>query len=148
MVPRPPEGSTLAYQARDGRASNAASSQTLTSDEAAEYIGFSPSWMRQSRMSGRVEAPPFLRFGRAIRYLRADLDRWLERRRCSPGCDSDSVQPAAIAESSSASRRRGAKQPQRKRRPRQAVMTSPARTIETPRAISRPRQKYQSRRSS
>lgn len=56
---------------------------TLPSSVAARYIGMSESWLRQSRMLGRSDGPPFLRMGtRAVRYLRADLDRWLEQRRC------------------------------------------------------------------
>ncbi len=57
---------------------------TLPSSVAAHYIGMSESWLRQSRMLGRSDGPPFLRLGsRAVRYLRVDLDRWLEQRRCS-----------------------------------------------------------------
>jgi predicted DNA-binding transcriptional regulator AlpA len=53
----------------------------LKSREAARYIGMSDSWLRQSRMADRTDGPPFFRAGtRAIRYRRADLDRWLESR--------------------------------------------------------------------
>lgn len=56
--------------------------QTFCSSDAALYIGMSESWLRQSRMSGRLHGPPFLRLGsRAVRYLRTDLDRWLQERR-------------------------------------------------------------------
>jgi excisionase family DNA binding protein len=92
MVSRSPElkteGSVLAYEV-DDRAQPFPSrvvidhhgGPPLTSDEAAEYIGFSPSWMRQSRMAGKT-GPPFHRIGRSIRYLRRDLDQWLAQRRC------------------------------------------------------------------
>ena len=56
-------------------------SQTLPDREAAIYIGMSESWLRQSRVSGNPDAPPFLKIGRSVRYLRADLDIWLELRR-------------------------------------------------------------------
>src|SRR4051794_29361666 len=56
--------------------------EMLRSAEAALYIDMSDSWLRQSRMAGRTDGPPFLRQGRAIRYRRCDLDRWLERRLC------------------------------------------------------------------
>jgi hypothetical protein len=57
-------------------------SQTLTGAEAARYIGMSDSWLRQSRMNGRTYGPVWILCGpKAIRYLRADLDRWLEGRR-------------------------------------------------------------------
>ncbi|MFK5949012.1 MAG: hypothetical protein QM500_09630 [Methylococcales bacterium] len=49
--------------------------------ETAEYIGMSRSFLRQSRMEGnrenRTPAPPFIKIGRAVRYLREDLDIWL-----------------------------------------------------------------------
>jgi len=54
--------------------------------EAADYIGMSCSFLRQARMNGdrveRTPGPPWIRIGsRAIRYLREDLDAWLERHR-------------------------------------------------------------------
>jgi predicted DNA-binding transcriptional regulator AlpA len=56
---------------------------SLSDKQAARYINMSQSWLRQSRMAGRTDGPVFLRIGsRTIRYLRADLERWLERRRC------------------------------------------------------------------
>ncbi len=59
--------------------------RTLTDAEAARYIGMSESWLRQSRMAGNPDAPPFLKFGRSVLYLRADLDSWLvgHRRRAT-----------------------------------------------------------------
>ena len=56
--------------------------RTLNDREAASYIGMSESWLRQSRVSGNLDAPPFIKIGRAVRYLRDDLDLWLEGRRC------------------------------------------------------------------
>lgn len=49
--------------------------------ESARYIGMSPSWLAQARMRGDPEAPPYLKIGRSIRYLRSDLDQWLAERR-------------------------------------------------------------------
>src|SRR3954468_12389106 len=54
----------------------------LRSTEAARYIDMSESWLRQTRMAGRTDGPPFLRQGRAIRYRRSDLDRWLDHPLC------------------------------------------------------------------
>lgn len=55
--------------------------RALTEQETAEYIGTSRSFLRQSRMEGnrenRTPAPPFIKIGRAIRYLIEDLDIWL-----------------------------------------------------------------------
>lgn len=50
--------------------------------EAAAYIGMSRSFLRQGRMTGQLEEktspPPFIKVGnRTIRYLREDLDLWL-----------------------------------------------------------------------
>jgi hypothetical protein len=55
---------------------------------AAEYIGMSSSFLRLSRMRGATKcltAPPFIRIGKAVRYLPRDLDAWLESRRQFPG---------------------------------------------------------------
>ena len=60
---------------------NLVESQTLKDPEAAKYIGMSESWLRQARMNGNPDAPPFLKIGRAVRYLQDDLDAWLESRR-------------------------------------------------------------------
>lgn len=54
----------------------------FTTAEAAKYIAMSESFLRQSRMDGdrvnRTLGPPFIRIGRAVRYLKYDLDAWLE----------------------------------------------------------------------
>jgi predicted DNA-binding transcriptional regulator AlpA len=54
----------------------------LNEEEAAEYLGLSRSSLRQGRMKDRnplrCPCPPFYRIGRAIRYKRTDLDKWLE----------------------------------------------------------------------
>src|SRR5206468_3618186 len=56
--------------------------QILLSPDAAVYIGMSESWLRQSRTLGRTDGPPFLRVGsRSVRYLKSDLDCWLQQRR-------------------------------------------------------------------
>lgn len=56
-------------------------SRTLTDAEASRYIGMSTSWLRQSRMRGDPQAPPYVKIGRSVRYLRDDLDGWLEQHR-------------------------------------------------------------------
>lgn len=55
--------------------------RALTSAETTQYINMSESWLRQSRMNGSSDAPPFIKIGRSVRYLRDDLDAWLEQRR-------------------------------------------------------------------
>lgn len=56
--------------------------RAFTEIETAEYIGMSRSFLRQSRMEGnrenRTPAPRFIKIGRAVRYLREDLDNWLD----------------------------------------------------------------------
>lgn len=59
----------------DNRQSNA-----LTTSQAAEYCGWSSISMRQLRSRGL--GPIFFHpFGRAIRYLKSDLDAWLQEAR-------------------------------------------------------------------
>ncbi len=57
----------------------------LSERETADYIGLSISFLRQSRMDGprknRTPGPPFIKVGRSVRYLRADLDAWLAQHR-------------------------------------------------------------------
>ncbi|MGL1959113.1 MAG: helix-turn-helix domain-containing protein [Colwellia sp.] len=54
----------------------------MTEQETSEYICMSRSFLRQSRMEGhrenRIPAPPFIKIGRSIRYMREDLDAWLD----------------------------------------------------------------------
>jgi predicted DNA-binding transcriptional regulator AlpA len=60
----------------------------LKDPEAALYIGMSESFLRQSRMDGirenRTPGPPFVKIGRAVRYLVEDLDAWLHQYRQEP----------------------------------------------------------------
>lgn len=59
--------------------------KVLSEKEAAEYVGMSRSFLRQDRMNGfrecRTEGPPYIKIGRSIRYLKADLDAWLMKHR-------------------------------------------------------------------
>lgn len=57
--------------------------RAFTEAEAAEYLGLSRSFLRQSRSTGplpdRTIPPPHIRIGkRAVRYLKEDLDQWLD----------------------------------------------------------------------
>lgn len=58
------------------------SPRAFTEKEAATYIGMSRSFLAQSRMTGklanRTPAPNFIKIGRTVRYLKDDLDHWLE----------------------------------------------------------------------
>jgi len=53
----------------------------FTEFEAAIYIGMSVAHLRKNRLgiADNVQtAPPFVRIGRSIRYLKTDLDDWLK----------------------------------------------------------------------
>ena len=56
--------------------------RAFTEVEAAIYISMSRSFLRQDRMNGlrkkRTPGPKYIKKGRFIRYLREDLDEWLE----------------------------------------------------------------------
>jgi predicted DNA-binding transcriptional regulator AlpA len=69
------------------------SARSFTEQETAQYIGMSRSYLRQGRMNGdrknKTPAPPYLKIGRSIRYLKEDLDSWLEQFRQRPGIPSE-----------------------------------------------------------
>jgi excisionase family DNA binding protein len=50
----------------------------VTTEEAAEYLGVSPSWLVQSR--GRGDGPPYFKVGRPVRYAKTALDAWVQSR--------------------------------------------------------------------
>lgn len=54
----------------------------LSTPEAARLLDISASALRQSRSTGRLmtlEAPQWVKFGKAVRYRRRDLVEWAER---------------------------------------------------------------------
>ena len=54
----------------------------LNEKEAALYIGMSCSFLRQDRTNGfrqcRTRGPNFIKVGKMVRYLKEDLDDWLD----------------------------------------------------------------------
>jgi excisionase family DNA binding protein len=48
----------------------------ITEAEAAEYLSVSRNFLAERRCHGN--GPPFVRLGRAIRYSKAALDRWVD----------------------------------------------------------------------
>lgn len=54
-----------------------ATRRTLTSDEAARYLGMSPSWLNQQRSRGK--GPRCTRMGRTVRYQIEALDEFLAK---------------------------------------------------------------------
>ena len=57
------------------------SDRLLRPDEAAKYLGVSPGQLRLSRHTGElfkgVATPAYLKVGRAVRYRKSTLQRWL-----------------------------------------------------------------------
>ncbi len=49
---------------------------------AARVIGLGPRTLDQWRYLGK--GPPYFTVGRSVRYLRSDLDDWLQERRIQP----------------------------------------------------------------
>ena len=59
--------------------------RALCERDAAEYVGMSASWLKQTRAEGKREnrtpGPPYVKLGRSVRYLIEDLDTWLMKHR-------------------------------------------------------------------
>ncbi|QFT86665.1 Helix-turn-helix domain protein [Halomonas sp. THAF12] len=52
----------------------------LSERQAADYLGFSPHTLRQSRWSGKlagIEPPQHIKLGRNVRYELSTLDSWM-----------------------------------------------------------------------
>jgi hypothetical protein len=61
--------------------------EKLGSRDAARHLGLAPSTLAKMRCRGG--SPTFLRLGRKIVYVRADLDAWLSARRAQSTSDAD-----------------------------------------------------------
>lgn len=61
---------------------------TLDERQCADYLGLSARTLQNGRQAGHMgnhtPAPPYLKLGGSVRYLRADLDKWLGKRRVLP----------------------------------------------------------------
>lgn len=59
--------------------------RVLNEGEAANYICISRSFLSQDRMNGtlknRTPGPKYIKIGRPVRYLKDDLDSWLDNHR-------------------------------------------------------------------
>jgi hypothetical protein len=64
--------------------------QTLTSAQAAKSLGISLSFLAHERAAGR--GPTYIRFGRAIRYRAADLEKFIAARRVDPSNQAGEVE--------------------------------------------------------
>jgi Helix-turn-helix domain len=56
------------------RAPPAGDLELLTPKETATFLRLSVSWLAKARMNG--EGPPFMLFGRSVRYSKETLVRW------------------------------------------------------------------------
>jgi len=60
--------------------------ELLREQDAAEFLSVSRIWLRKSRMTrninGKVDAPPYVRFGRSVRYAVPDLLEFIALHRC------------------------------------------------------------------
>jgi predicted DNA-binding transcriptional regulator AlpA len=61
----------------------------LTEKEVSEYVGISRSSLRVARLNtkskkDKMNGPPFHKMGRAIRYLKSDVDAWIMQNRVDP----------------------------------------------------------------
>ena len=54
----------------------------LSTRQAADLLGLSPRTLERYRGAG--EGPPYMKRGRQVRYVRVDLDEWMEGGRRSP----------------------------------------------------------------
>jgi predicted DNA-binding transcriptional regulator AlpA len=51
----------------------------LAQIEVAEILGISPRTLERKRVAG--DGPPYVKLGRSVRYVEADLIQWVEDRR-------------------------------------------------------------------
>lgn len=70
----------------------------LTEAEAARYLGMSRIWLRMGRSQRNPDTPPYAKFGRAVRYLREDLDRWRAERHVDPRQVFDQAEAERVVE--------------------------------------------------
>lgn len=75
----------------DACASQGPTNQPLTETEAAARLGLKVATLRAWRTKGR--GPAYVRLGRAIRYLTADLDEFLHANRHNPHASEDAPFP-------------------------------------------------------
>lgn len=55
-------------------------SAVMKTAEAAVYVGLAESTLEKMRLDPKLNGPPFLELGTAIRYRVVDLDEWLAKR--------------------------------------------------------------------
>ena len=63
---------------------NADSKILLTEAEAAELLSMSSHFLRRDRIAANSVGIPFIRVGGSIRYVRADLEAWINEQKNQP----------------------------------------------------------------
>jgi predicted DNA-binding transcriptional regulator AlpA len=53
----------------------------LTTEQVAELLHVKAGTLEKARSTGMGDFPPFVRFSRNVRYLRADIDAWIAAHR-------------------------------------------------------------------
>jgi hypothetical protein len=72
----------------------ATTKDTLTPEEAAEFIGSTPGTLSTWRCTGK--GPVYVKSGRSVRYLRVDLEAYQQQNRVDPTAKRDT--PAIVEE--------------------------------------------------
>ena len=62
-----------------------ADAEYLTTAQAARYVSMSVQYLEIARHRADGSGPEFIKLPRAVRYRRADLDRWMDSHRKSGG---------------------------------------------------------------
>ena len=76
-----------------------AGDELKSTDAAAQYVDLSPSTMAKLRCAGG--GPEYIKLGRAVRYERAALDRWVASHRVKSTSDAERL-PCSLVEARSA----------------------------------------------
>ena len=82
-----------AQQLRLDRPISVIAPRALREGDAAVYVGFSSSYLRNERVADirrrragkSIKGPQWVNVGTAVRYLREDLDAWIDSHRTDPG---------------------------------------------------------------
>lgn len=51
--------------------------RAFNTEDAARYVGMSPSWLRKARIGITGPGPRFIKAGRKVLYSKVSLDSWL-----------------------------------------------------------------------
>lgn len=57
------------------------SSDLLLTEQVAKKLKIKPATLEKARSTGLGDFPPFIKFGRTVRYQRADVEAWIAAHR-------------------------------------------------------------------